>query len=193
MKRLILATLFIGVSLCPGATIIQNTLGTGTGSAGIFGQSFTTPDLGPWTELTFNFFSDVLGTTPSAAGTAFLLSQIYTGTPAALSGAIPGFLAASTGTMDGKYVFETSVQILANTQYFIYANAIVSVTGGNQLPGDSAYFAPDANSNFIAAGASANFNLSGTAASVPEPTSVGLALMGLGAMAMIANRRRTTH
>jgi hypothetical protein len=74
-------------------TITEYTAADGATISARFGQSLMTPSGGPWHDLTFNFFTDVPPTTPTAAGTAFLLTQEYLGTPAALSSSTPGFLA----------------------------------------------------------------------------------------------------
>ena len=143
------------------------------------GQSFTTPAGGPWGNITFNFFSNASpATTPYAIGTAYLLSQVFAGTPATLSPAAPGFIAADTSIVGNVYVFGPSVILQPNTQYFLYSNALFlagSVTGA---PGGSGlYAAAYSNSSFIQEPANANFALNGTAA--PEPGSLSLLSLGM--------------
>jgi len=87
------------------------------------GQSFTTPSGGPWHNITFNFYSTPAGgatpaSTPAAAGTAFLLTQEYLGTPAALSSSTPGYLAQSISISGGVYVFPSSLALSPGTKYW---------------------------------------------------------------------------
>ena len=78
------------------------------------GQSVTTPVGGPWNNLTFNWL-DLAGA-PTAAGTLFLLTQAYVGTPAALGAATPGFLATTASISGGMWIFDPSVTIQGATQ-----------------------------------------------------------------------------
>jgi hypothetical protein len=179
--------LFSSVRTATASSIAINT-GGGAISAGEFywGQDFTTAAGGGWDTLTFNFFSDVPATTPIAAGTAFILTQEYLGTPAALSSLTPGFVAASTGVSGGEWVFNAAVTLAGNTHYWIYENALLQLSGNNNVPGQQYYFS--SGGNFSGAGNDINYELSGNAvAAVPEPAS--LLLLGSG-VAFGAYRRR---
>jgi hypothetical protein len=171
--------------------ITQNTAGT-TGANTFFpGQSLTTPGGGPWDHITFNFFSDVPATTPTAAGTLFLLSQEYLGTPADLSSSTPGFLAQSQSISGGMYIFDPSIALQPNTQYFFYANASFLNSGGNTVPGGNVYFTFSATSPFVGSNVSSNHRLSGTPAH--EPSGAILASIGILAGLGSAWRCRTAR
>jgi hypothetical protein len=187
-----LALLLAGTGRAQAGTITQNTGGpfAPIGGLPIFGQSLMTPSGGPWHDLTFNFFSDVPPTTPIAAGTAFLLTQEYLGTPANL-GSAPGLQAQTSNIVAGQWVFAPGVTVQPNTMYWIYQNAIFpQISLGNTVAGIHDYFANTANINFSAESTSINFRLSGDV--VPEPAS--LTLLGIGAVGLIGYgwRRRWT-
>jgi hypothetical protein len=166
---------------------VQNTGGPGFTINSFAGQSFTTPATGgPWNHLTFNFFSPN-DSSSAAAGTAYLLTQQYTGAPGNLSGQ-PGFIGASTGVVSGAYVFALPLILLPNTQYFLYEDTPLSINGGNTISGGQAYVAGNGAPNFVAAngGVSFDFQLSGDV--VPEPAS--LSLFGLGLAVLVGLRIR---
>jgi len=197
MKTFLLLAALLYSNFALASVITQNTsenAGTLTES---FGETFTTPSGGPWNNITFNFFSDIPAVTPAAAGTAFLFSQVFTGTPSSLSSAAPGFIASSTGISGGAYVFSPSVQLAANTVYWIFENGVLTVSGGNAVSGDTAYFAPTPTTNFdvaIGAAQATNFAVNGTAvgtAATPESSSVVLLLLGtIGLWLSVGCRRR---
>ena len=166
----------LALPAAPGATILQNTGGDIGSIFAFVGESFTTPEGGPWSNITFNFYSDVPATTPAAAGTAFLLTQEYLGTPNALGTGTAGFLAQSTGISGGQYVFDPSLILQPNTKYFLYENLAFTTSGGNTFAGGNAYFAFPATDSFAPApvpGGSglqaANFLLSGTPVNTAVP------------------------
>ena len=170
-----------------GGVIVQNTGGPSFGiDIAFLGQSFTTPSGGPWDDVTFNFYSNVPPTTPTAAGTAFLLSQEYLGTPSNLSSSTPGFLGESTGITGGRYVFPAALELQPGNQYFVYGNrALPEHTGGNSISGGMEYITRLPWVNWVSAdGLSANFTLSGDVVSgVPEPSPLMVsvtALLGFG-------------
>ena len=183
-----IAVLMCLVSFAASAgTLVQYTGGTGV-ATDFLGESFTTPAGGPWNNLMFNFFSDTPPVTPAAAGTAFLLTQEYLGTPAGLSSGTAGFLAQSTGISAGVYLFDPSVTLQSNTTYYLYENAsmISSGSGTDGSSGAHAYFAGTSSDAFNAVGAGeiANFQLS---SGVPEPSTFGL--LGLSVVGLALLRR----
>jgi hypothetical protein len=131
--------------------IVQNLAGTEISAPIFSGQSFTTPSSSrPWDDITFNYFSDVPAATPLAGGTAFILSQLYSGTPADLSSSTPGFLAASTGITGGVYDFPASLVLQPHTQYFVYQNgALLATSGDNVISGGQQYFSFASGSAFV--------------------------------------------
>ena len=176
-------------SMSQAATINQYLNGTASATA-VFGQSFTTPSGGPWTSIAFNFYSDVPPTTPNAAGNAWLLTQEYLGTPAGLSTTTPGFLAEAVIISGGVHIFSPSVALSPGTEYWIYEDAVTSITGSptGGGPGGQAYFANDTASNFstVGGGQIANFTPTG---SVPEPSSLLLFCAGLSGVAGMIRRK----
>lgn len=193
MKLLVI--LVAGASLSQASVIIQNTAGSPNTLTEYFGESFTTPSGGPWVNVAFNFYSNVsvVPPTPSAAGTAFLLTQTFSGLPTALSNSVPGFVAASTGVSGGQYIFAPSVELLSMTTYYVYENGSVTVEGGSATSAGTAYFAPPTDDFQTAIGPSQTTDFAVTAsaaAAVPEPTTVELALAGLGLIAVASLLRR---
>ena len=170
-------------------TIVEFTTSVNT-VGDVPGQSVTTPDGGPWNNITFNFYGDIGATVPAAEGNLFILTQEYLGSPSDLSSATPGFLAESTGISGGVYLFDPAVTLQGSTQYFFYAD---------QFFGAHAFY-PDAYSGGVmywgwpfqldrpfsrAASHDNPCNLGGTEVSaVPEPASLillGAGLAGIGA------------
>jgi hypothetical protein len=194
MRRTIaLAAVALGLVPAARADIITENLGgTATFATGsYFGQSLVTPAGGPWHNLTFNFFSNAPATTPTAVGTAFLLSQEYLGTPANLSTSTPGFLAASTGIVAGQYTFAPGVTVLPNTTYWVYENAALGgITGGNFSGTDQYYYAPSGSDNFRIPdfNINVNYRLSGDVVTSAVPAPPALVLAGLGAGCVATKR-----
>jgi hypothetical protein len=188
-------------SLAQGGVIVQYTAGDSNTETLIFGESFTTPGGAPWDDITFNYYSnDNPVTTPSAAGNAFLLTQEYLGTPSALSSSTPGFLAESTGISGEAWIFNPSVVLNPDTEYWLYPNAAVTGTGTDesQVTGTSteeAYMATSASADFSATfepegltGEIANFTVDGTA--LPEPSTFWLSSAALIALAFCVRCKR---
>jgi hypothetical protein len=200
--HIVLALVLLGGWANPTRADIITSFTAGINSANstnFFGQEVTTPSGGPWNNLTFNYFSDVPATTPSALGHVFLLTQAYTGTPQGLSSATPGFVAESTGVVANQYVFASGVTIQPNTAYYFYNDSTPPVSGASGLnnPGFSTFFATTASSNFggVSIGET-NFTLAGTQVSTsPVPAPPAVVLVGLGAGCVALRRyfgRRAT-
>jgi hypothetical protein len=201
-RTIALATAALGIVVSTAsaarADIITENLGGMATSGPLFivGQSLVTPAGGPWNNLTFNFFSDVPPTTPTAAGTAFLLSKEYQGTPNNLNSSTPGFLAASTGIVGGQYTFAPSVTVQPNTTYWVYENVEHVITGGNSVSATVHLdVANDPNESFFEVPGSSNFLLSGDSLTSPVPAPPAVVLVGLGAGCVVLKRyvhRRAT-
>jgi hypothetical protein len=201
MRRRILVA--AGLALTFGASgpveadiLTQNTAETNSGT-GIVGQSVTTESGGPFDNITFNFYSDVPATTPTAAGHLFILTSEYLGTPSALSSATPGFLAESTGIIGGVYQFASSLTLQGSTQYFVYEDTSFLTSGGGNGYAGGQLYELNGSGNFVADPQSdSNFTLSGTpiSAAVPEPSTALVAVVG--AVAFLAygwSRHRREH
>jgi hypothetical protein len=196
-SRLLLMIFAATASLASADVIVAYTAGSDGTVTEWVGESFTTPVGGPWTDIAFNFYSDIPAATPAAAGDAFLLTQEYLGTPSALSSSTPGFLAESTGNSGGVYTFAPGVVVNASTQYWLYEDTSVTVSGSSTAGGPSgqAYFATSAATDFAASGTQlANFTLSGSVDPAPEPSTLFSTFAGAGLLAGIAllKRRRSS-
>jgi hypothetical protein len=183
-------------------TIVQvnNQIGTSVVSV-YWGESFTTPAGGPWNNITFNFYATpAVGSTPAssptAAGTAFLLTQEYLGTPAALSSATPGFLAQSVSNAGGVYTFPAAITLSSSTKYWVYENALLTITGNGigGIPSQFLYFTASSTTNFNNGGGTqlANFLVAGDPAvpTTPIPPSILLTAIGVGILGLFEARRR---
>ena len=173
-------------------TIVLNTAGSSVAPAGFYGQSVMTPSGGPWRDIAFAFLGN--GATSQAAGTLFLLSTQYLGTPGSLSNSTPGFIARSlfVGEGTGAWMFDPSVTLLPSTQYFLYSNFNFPTPGGGFLGGvdsvpGTAYFS--SGGNFALLSVDENFRLIGLA--VPEPSTWATCALGLLVLTVTGLRRRT--
>jgi hypothetical protein len=135
-----------GLLLAQSSVVVEITSGTQSLSAAdaaaagfmcpcAAGTTFTTGSGGPWSNITFNFYSTpAVGTAPAtnpeAFGTAYLLTQPYFGTPGSLGSSTPGYVAASTSISGGKHIFPTNVILNSNTQYWVYENGAGLVGSG---------------------------------------------------------------
>ena len=165
--------------------IAINNVGASTNS--VFpGQSVTTPGGGPWSNLVFNWFGP--GLSEEAAGTLYLLSQPYLGSPAALSNAVPGFIAAA-GAVGDAYTFAPSVTLDPLTTYFFFNSQVLTISGnGDTYAGGNGYGAFSAAGSFFSSPAEdINFRLQGTA--IPEPSSVVLLISAVGISAWMCRRK----
>jgi hypothetical protein len=181
------------VSNAPASvTIASFTGGTAQAdNAGDFaGQSFTTLTGSSWSGIAFNFYS-FPGTsptsTPQAAGTAFLLSSSYSGTPAALSSSTPGFVGSATGS-GGFYTFGSTVTLAGGTTYFLYMGDSVglssSIYGAGSPASGAALTSSSTVGGYITLAGSYNFTVTSTTA-VPEPSILAMT----GAVALLCGGR----
>jgi len=169
LSALALAAALLGASVSSARadTVASNTDGPFLTPISFYvGQSFTTTTATAVNNIAFNFFSDVPATTPYALGTGFLLSSVYTGTPAGLSSATPGFLGQADAA-GGVYTFDSSLTLAPGTQYFFYVNALIPAgarSGGNVYAGGVAFFTTSADVNFSPNpnGNSGNFRVTGS-------------------------------
>jgi hypothetical protein len=183
-----LAGTLLTIAMCaaaPASAAVITSFTSGADSATFVpGQSVTTPAGGPWNNLTFNWFN--AAGAPTAAGSLFLLSQVYTGTPAALSSATAGFIGSTSNISGGTWLFAPGITIAPNTQYFLYSNAAITLSGAavGTYPGGEAFDAPTTASAFFAlTGQDANFSLAGqVTTATPEPVTVLLITPVLGAL-----------
>jgi hypothetical protein len=184
----VVAALFLpGVlSTVNADTISSVTNGPDTSSGAFYwGETVTTVAGGPWNGLALNFYAPSGG--PEAVGDVFLLSQEYLGTPANLSSSTPGFIGEGTAT-GGFYDFANAVTVLGGTEYWVYTDAALVLTGN--AAGNEYYFTGAANGNFGGVpGADINYTLTGN--KVPEPGAISLMLTGIALLMLMMRKRKT--
>jgi hypothetical protein len=195
---LALAVVLAGVGQAKAEVIASFTASAGQGPSGFYAQVLTTPNGGAWDHLTFNYFSDSPATTPAAAGHVFLLTQSYTGTPAALSSGTPGFVAESMFASGGVWTFAPDVPINSNTEYFFYADSsLVPSVAASVVPGTGGIFlSMSSGSDFSFDFNTLAFLLQGdplastpVTSTIPEPSTLSLLAAGLGLAAWWRRRR----
>ncbi|MBL9201041.1 MAG: hypothetical protein JNL39_11070 [Opitutaceae bacterium] len=194
MNSLFKSPIAIGIALAVSAavparavTVAEFTAGTAIASNLIGGQSFTLVGAGSFTNISFNFFSDTPATTPSAAGTGFLLSSAYTGTPGALSSGTAGYLGSATAS-GGFWNFGSGVSLLGGTQYFFYANTATLITGSNLGGYGGGNYYNGSSGSFVSSAVDANFRVTGDAVSAPDGGSTML-MFALGGLGLLLGRR----
>ena len=166
---------------------------TGGGNPNQFpGQSVTTPS-GSWTNVTFNFYDGVTGA-PAASGNLYLFTQAYTGSGVNLASSAsssPGYVATATAS-GSVYVFNPSLTLSGNTQYFFYAGSLPSANGetfdfSNSYTGGQRYFSGNGGTlNFSGSSASDYaFNLStSNPGPVPGGGLLSYLFLGVGGFAL---------
>ena len=169
-----------------GNTIVSNTSQTSTIGPDEWGQSFTTPSGSPWDNITFNFFSDVPAVTPEAGGTAWIYSKVPN--PLFLSDIEQNFeiniLGETSTIMNGKYVFAPSLVLQPNTQYWVFEDAALSITGSFMTtgPGQTTwmahYIGPPGDATFTQIW-TADFAVQGDPVGTPEPPPLAIVTLGI--------------
>jgi hypothetical protein len=164
------------------------------GDPNIFaGQSFTVAGSGSYNNIKFNFFTNLAAPTPYAVGPGFLLSAPHFGL-GVINSATPGFLGTATAS-GGFYSFDSSVTLVAGTQYFFYqifeyipANTLLI---GGDYPGGAFFEALDDGLGFRLTSADILFRVTGDAVSVSTPdTGMTAAMLGVVVLGLAAVRRR---
>lgn len=192
MKRSLLvmsAVVLTATAQAQAATIVEDTSGSSSSRFQFFwGQSFTTPTGGPWSSVTFNFYD--LTSSPYAAGTGYLFTAAYAGTPANLASA--GAVAVSAPADGTVYSFGTGFRLQPGTQYFFYEDAPMRLLGGGTAEiGGTSFFTENGTGTFASAGGlNADFRVSGTVTAVPEPAGWAMLVAGFGSLGVIARRQR---
>lgn len=195
LALLLSVTLFSATTPAKGDIIIaQYCVGcTGGGNPNQFpGQSVTTPS-GSWTNVTFNFYDGGSGNA-AASGSLYLFTQAYTGSAASLAGSASsasGYVATATAS-GSVYVFNPSLTLSGNTQYFFYAGSLPSANGetfdfSNSYTGGQRYFSGNGGTlNFSpSSGSDYAFNLSSTnPGPVPGGGLLSYLFVGVGGLAL---------
>ena len=180
-----------------GDVILMNNAGTNTlGGSGYEGHSFTMPSGSRFNNITFSWISSDQ-VTLLAAGNLFLLSEEYLMSPNGLSDMTSGYIAESIGIEDDAYVFDESVILEADTQYWVYMGGESSLAGGgftfdDPFPGGQAYEQfGSADGDYFNNGSTLDFNfvLSGDVVNpIPEP-GCATTMLALGSLILVRRRR----
>jgi hypothetical protein len=179
----ILSLFFLQASATAGVILSFGVGQTGGGSAQDPGISVVTPSGGPWNNITFNFYQSSAGASPGssyAIGSLFLLSQVYAGTPQALSPSTSGFIAQAFGN-GSVYTFSNSITLQPSTRYYFFAELGLTAgastyvsSGSGDVTANLSYGSGNGNLNFTARPFDINFSLNGIVAGVPEPSSFAI-------------------
>jgi hypothetical protein len=151
------------------------------------GQSFTTGPALEYSNLSFNFYQWDVGLPAYAPATQtyFLLNKEFLGRNDQLSAATPGFMATTTGVSGDQWVFDPSVTLLGNTQYWLYGNGSydVSTLGtfavGSTYSGGQLYASGGGPENAFSAESGYDLAFTINSGLVPEPASLELCIFSL--------------
>jgi hypothetical protein len=186
----VVAALFVPgiLSTAHADTVSSVTNGGVTSLSGYWGETVTTIAGGPWDALALNFYAS--SGAPEAVGDVYLLSQQYLGTPSNLSSSTPGFIAEGTAS-GGFYDFANGVTVLGGTEYWVYTDAALILTG-DAVGNEYYYDGGGATSAFNAfPGRDINYTLTGSLVTTPEPGTSSLLLIGVASLGlMIVARKR---
>jgi hypothetical protein len=186
-------SLFATAVFCAGSlaahasTLATVTGGTGQAAQVYQGQSFTVAGSGTYDDITFNFYD--LSGNPTAAGTGYLFSSSYSGTPNGLSTATANLLGTATSG-GGEYTFAPALTLQAGATYYFYEDAAITLSGGN--PGPLTFYTYSPTMVYFDNGTGAsNFLVTGQQPTsvTPEPSSLALLLTGALSMAGAVRRR----
>jgi hypothetical protein len=169
-----------------GDTILENLPASSNGAAsGMWAEAFTAPWTGPWNNLTFSLLD---GTTPEAAGTAYIFSgspYVTESTFATAGGE------ASTGISNGAYVFDPAFTLDNGANYVIFFTVpmTASVT---PYPSTGVAFQGQPNGQYFDIGTeSLGFILEGDPvtpasdpAATPEPPPLAIVTLGVVLLAL---------
>jgi len=198
LKLLIAATLLaasLGAALTPAAavtTIAANRAGTVDSRVQFYwGQTFTTASTiggAGWETITFNFYDRF--NAPIAVGTGYLFAAPYSGTPGGLASA--GAIASAAGNGVIYRFFTPGLRLAAATRYYFYADGAMRLRGGAIAPGGEGFVFSQQPTNIFSAlqPQSADFTVTGTRATVPEPASWALMIAGFGMVGTSLRRRK---
>jgi hypothetical protein len=193
MKKTILSLLCVlagpFLAKMDAATILRNDVGPSSDFRfGTFGQTFVTPAGVAYDHIAFSWLG--ANSDPVASGTLFLMEWEWIGLPEDLSPERIGYIAQSTGIVNNAYVFDPSVQLDPNKQYWVYMGGPAQYAGIYIGPGTFGlplYMVVSTPAYSQLNGQSASYVLTGNAV-VPEPTAALLALGGC--VALLSSRRR---
>ena len=193
LSVVVVAALFVPgiLSTAHADTISSIANGAAQSPPEFWGETVTTIAGGPWNALALNFVAP--SGAPTAVGDVFLLSQQYLGTPSNLSSSTPGFIAEGTAS-GGFYDFANGVTALGGTEYWVYTDAALQLTGPSGLTaGNESYFTSSATSDFgIISGHDINYTLTGSLSLVqtPEPGTSSLLLIGVAWIGLMIVARK---
>lgn len=191
----VVASCFLAASLpCFATPVASASGGPYTAFADYEGQSFTVAGSGFFNHVTFNFFSDFASTQPFAAGTGYLFSSAYTGSPDDLSTTTAGLLGIASSA-NGLYTFAPSLVLQAGMKYFFYEDEDIAfeTTGDANYAGGESYYTYDSSGTYDT-NSSLNFAVNAQAvpaavAVTPEPSSLALLGTGLLGLSCVVRKR----
>lgn len=152
------------------------------------GESFTTGAGGPWSNITFNFYSDA---SPYAVGDLFLYDEPYTGTAAGL-GTGAGYIDEATTIVSDVWDFASAVTLSADTTYYVYMSTPASIdsTCCGEPVGTLLYYDPGDPDQFIEAGGEASYLVTGSPVAASESGTLSMLFAGLLGLGLLAGMKR---